>query len=347
MGRKALSALARGVGRSLLRSLALTPLTLATGAGASPQSVSPPQVQAQETTPQFRIRAERNLVVVAVVVRDAKGRTVGDLHKEDFRLFDGGQPKEFTGFAVEVSNPKPEAAQAQSAPAVPANAPAVAPLPPATAAPQHFIALFFDDLHGKPEEFWRSRDAAWRYLSTTVRPQDHVAILTSTGKNQVDFTGDQAKLHQALFRLSPRTHRSTGCPEIDDYEAYLIDKGPAGDALAVVHEEAIQCDCGTGSTTFDATTERPATMQHREAGGDSCSTVAMRDAESKAAAIWSYAENQSRNSLQALANSVSHLAAMPGQRSLVLVSSGFLTETEGDKVDAIINRALQQEVVIR
>jgi len=141
-------------------------------------------------------------------------------------------------------------------------------------------------------------------------------------------------------------HRSTGCPEIDDYEAHLIDKGPSGDALAVVHEEAIQCGCGTGSTTFDATTERPATMQHREAGGDSCSTVAMLDAESKAAAIWSYAENQSRNSLQALANSVSRLAAMPGQRSLVLVSSGFLTETEGDKVDAIINRALQQEVVI-
>jgi VWFA-related protein len=50
--------------------------------------------------------------------------------------------------------------------------------------------------------------------------------------------------------------------------------------------------------------------------------------------------------LQALENSVSRLAAMPGQRSLVLVSTGFLTETQAEKVDAIINRALQKEVVI-
>jgi len=37
---------------------------------------------------------------------------------------------------------------------------------------------------------------------------------------------------------------------------------------------------------------------------------------------------------------------MPGQRSLVLVSTGFLTKTQADNVDAIINHALQQEVVI-
>jgi VWFA-related protein len=86
-------------------------------------------------------------------------------------------------------------------------------------------------------------------------------------------------------------------------------------------------------------------MQNR-AAGDACPQVAMRDAESKASAVWSYAEMQSRHSLQALENSVSRLAAMPGQRILVLVSQGFLTETEGDKVDAIINRALRQEVVI-
>jgi hypothetical protein len=58
----------------------------ATGPGAAPQSANPPEIQGHETTPQFRIRAEPNLVVVP----DAKGRTVGDLHKEDFRLFDDG-----------------------------------------------------------------------------------------------------------------------------------------------------------------------------------------------------------------------------------------------------------------
>jgi len=40
------------------------------------------------------------------------------------------------------------------------------------------------------------------------------------------------------------------------------------------------------------------------------------------------------------------LAAMPGQRSVVLVSPGFLTQTQASNIDEITNRALQQDVVI-
>jgi hypothetical protein len=40
------------------------------------------------------------------------------------------------------------------------------------------------------------------------------------------------------------------------------------------------------------------------------------------------------------------LAAMPGQRSMVLVSPGFLTVTHHNQVDALVNRALQQNIVI-
>ena len=49
---------------------------------------------------------ERNLVVVAVVVRDAKGAAVGGLRKEDFRLLDNGRPQAITGFSVEASKPQ-------------------------------------------------------------------------------------------------------------------------------------------------------------------------------------------------------------------------------------------------
>jgi len=142
----------------------LTPLVPATGAGATPQSVNPRQVQAQAlgAAPQFRINVQRNLVVVGVVVRDANGQAVGGLHKEDFRLLDDGQPQEIANFAVEVPKPQQEAARAQAATAIPAGTTAAVSPPPATAVPQRSIALFFDDLHGKPEEFQRSRDAAWQ-----------------------------------------------------------------------------------------------------------------------------------------------------------------------------------------
>ena len=344
------------MGRSLLRSLAMALLTLASSPTAAPQTANPPEVQAHETTPQFRIRAERNLVLVRVVVRDTKGQTVGNLHKEDFRLFGDGEPEEITSFAVEVSKPKAEATPARPAPAEPTRTRVVAPPPPATAAPQRFVALFFDDQRTDVEGIGRTRDAAWRYVTTSVRPQDRVAILTATGKGQLDFTDDRGKLHEALFRLVPRAHSSNVCPEIDDYEAYLVDQMHSPDALAVLHTEAIRCDCGYTTTLTDAATERsifngsepsvPEGSRGSPGGGDPCAVPAMRNAEFEAAKVWSEAEIHSQYSLQAIEESVRRLAAMPGQRSLVLVSAGFLTETQNDKIDAIINRALQQDVVI-
>ncbi|MGD0323203.1 MAG: hypothetical protein ABSD45_05645 [Terriglobia bacterium] len=51
MGRNALSIRARGLGRNLLRPMALSLLMLATGPGAAPQSANPPEIQGHETTP--------------------------------------------------------------------------------------------------------------------------------------------------------------------------------------------------------------------------------------------------------------------------------------------------------
>ena len=346
MGGNALSVRARGLGRNLLRSVALSFLMLASGPGAAPQSANPPEVKGHETTPKFRIRAERNLVIVRVVVRDAKEGTAGDLHKEDFRLSDDGKPQEITGFSVEAANPKTAAIEARSTPATPTLP------PPAPAAPQRFVALFFDDLHIEAEGIGRTRDAAWRYLSTAVRPQDRVAILTSSGEYQLDFTADRAKLHETLFRLAPRSRTSAPgrCPDISEYQAYLIDQRRAKDAKDIAYAEATQCDCGYASGGADD----PAIIKVSPRGGsggspgsdDPCAYGAKLRALNEAAEIWSAAAMQSENSLQRIRGAVARLAAMPGQRSLVLVSSGFLTETHEDEMDAIINRALHQGVVI-
>src|ERR1700728_414390 len=42
-----------------------------------------------------------NLVMVPVVVRDANGKVIGTLRKEDFQLFDKGKPQVIARFAVE------------------------------------------------------------------------------------------------------------------------------------------------------------------------------------------------------------------------------------------------------
>jgi len=331
-----------------MRFLALSVLILAVASGAGQQSANPPEIHVQESAPQFRIRAERNLVLVRVVVRDANGRTVGNLHKEDFKLLDDNKPQEITGFTVETSEVKPEAAQPSAAPSVPASRAPVA-------VPQRFVGLFFDDYHMEIEGIGRTRNAAWNYMTKSVRPQDRVAIFTATGKDQLDFTADQARLHDAMSRLVARPRPPTGCPHIDDYEAYLVDQVHEPRALFVLHREASACSGVNVSinSESDPSTEKSAYMMSpeetgaalKDAQGVSALEVA-REAESEAAAVWTRAEAESQYSLQAIENSVRRLAAMPGQRCLVLVSPGFLTETQGPKVDAITDRALQQQVIV-
>jgi VWFA-related protein len=321
-------------------------LVLATGPTAAQQNANPPEVQAHETSPQFRIRAERNLVLVRVVVRDSSGLTVRDLHQQDFRLLDDGKPQEITGFSVEVSNPKPEAAQPRVAPVAPPSA--TGTTPPAPVVPQRFVALFFDDYHTEAEGIARTRNAAWRYVETNVRPQDRVAIFTATGKDELDFTSDAAKLHDALFRTLARPSAPTGCPHIDEYESYLAHKLNDPDALMVLHTDAIGCVCGDNTSVG---TDRPAGMgtlllPPGRLNADECSPGAERQSELEAAAVWARAQSESQWALDAVERSVRRLAAMPGQRSLVLVSPGFMTETQKEKVDAITDRALQQQVVI-
>src|SRR6201999_1413363 len=64
------------------------------------------QVPANTTAnnlPTTQIKVTSNLVVVRVVVRDAQGKPVKGLRKEDFRLFDSGKEQPIAQFEVEAA----------------------------------------------------------------------------------------------------------------------------------------------------------------------------------------------------------------------------------------------------
>ncbi|MGA2132570.1 MAG: hypothetical protein ABSH50_09780 [Bryobacteraceae bacterium] len=76
------------------------------------------EVAFHDTPATFRTKV--NLVLVPVIVRDKDGHAVGNLHKEDFQVFDRGKAQAISSFNVEtIEGQKAETAKAPVAAALP------------------------------------------------------------------------------------------------------------------------------------------------------------------------------------------------------------------------------------
>lgn len=290
------------------------------------QNPDPPELLTRETQPTFKLEVQRNLVVVRAVVRDAKGRPVPNLRKEDFRVFDNGKAQAITQFGLETLSSgrakEPEASQRQlDAEALPETATA-----PFT--PQRYLALYFDDVHLPFGELARTRDAGERYVAAAIQPIDRVAIFTASGEVTLDFTADLRKIQESLLRLRPRPiapREQDPCPEIFEYQAYKIVHEHDAYALAAATEEAVHCRYRDDETFQD---------------------VAEADAEGEAVRVLNFSEQEAEYALRGLDHLVRRLAALPGQRNIVLVSPGFLTMTQQYRTNEVVDRALRSAVVI-
>ena len=125
------------------------------------------------------IAAQASLVELAVTVRDSRDQAIAGLRREDFELFDRGERQVISVFDAHTSAPS-------AAPGAPA---------PRT------IALFFDDTHGAAPDLQNARNAAARFLDSSLHPDDLVGIFTTSGAEIVDFTSDRRVLAGSLARL--------------------------------------------------------------------------------------------------------------------------------------------------
>jgi VWFA-related protein len=261
----------------------------------------------------FKLQVESNLVVVRVVARDAEGRPVESLHKEDFQLLDNGKEQAIAQFGVEAY--KGPSSNSSATPTSNVASPVT---------PQHFVGIYFDDLSMPFDDVARARDAADRYLATALQPSDRAAIFTSSGSVALDFTSDLKQLHDALFKIrSSNRLGDNDCPKITDYQADRIVNHEDPDAYAVATDEATNvCNISAKGTPLN-----PILF-----------AMAQR--------VLNQASWQAQYSLLGLNQLVKHMSEMPGQRNIILVSSGFLSEELQFQVDAVIDRALRSQVVI-
>jgi VWFA-related protein len=305
-----------------------------TPAAASPDA---PEMAAHDLPVPLQSRV--SLVPVRVIVRDSQGQAVANLQKDDFLLFEDGKPQTISNFAVEV--PSSLSQQVVRTPAV-AGAPDSPQTPAPFLAPARFVGLIFDDEHLNLQDLMQARLAAGKYLDGSVTPTDRVAIFTVSGQDQWDFTDDRARLHAVLKTLIP--HTLTGmdpnglidCPPMDYYEADLIQNQHDSQATDVATSDALACESQNSQSTSTSSAQ-PSPSDLTRAQGLVVAT-ALR--------IEEIGDEQTRSSFRRLGEIVRRMSALPGQRSIVLISPGFIYPNRQDEFSQIVDNAIRSSVFI-
>jgi VWFA-related protein len=266
-----------------------------------------------------------NRAFVPVVVRDQQGHAVDGLKKEDFEVFDRGKPQLISGFIVEkrdVTGGAPGSAARVS----PASGP-----PQAPTLPTRITVYLFDDLHLSAADLAYLKKIDANALEGTLTGSEMAAVVSTSGKVNSGLTRDGVKLHDAIMSLEPLslyTVSAGECPKIDYYQADLIENKHDGPATANAIAQVFAC--------------HPALNRQRDLD------QAQSMVESAARRVLMLGDQDVQVTLSTIKEFVRRMAKLPGQRTLVLVSPGFVSITPGalNVESQIMDLAIESNVTI-
>ncbi len=264
--------------------------------------------QQPSESPSFQLQMNVDRVLVPVVVRNRQGNTVSDLKKEDFRVLDDGKPRDISGFTVE---------QRGRTVGVEANGPEAGAANPAGPVPARLTVFLFDDMHLSAEDLAQARNAGMKVMDGALADAGMAAVVSVSGAVNSGITSDRAALETALGKLKPHSiYRADAidCPNIDYYEADLIENKHDPVAVQDAVRKYINCHPAIAN---------PAEASGGVGGADSSHAEGLVEASVQRALSLGRQDVQSTFArIQVL---IKAIGLFPGQRSLVLVSSGFLT----------------------
>jgi len=302
----------------LLRTFAATACFLSTLTWAQQAA---PEIGTTETAITFSTGV--NLVPVKVVVRDKQGRAVGDLKQSDFILTDRGKEQTVSRYSLERTEPIETQVIAERVDE--AGRPILQPRSNRPAViPERFIAYIFDDVHTDISDLIRSREAAVKQLGEVLDPSTRVAVYTTSGQTQLDFTDDLEAVGAKIrsIRRWSADQAESDCPPLNYFWANLILNNDT-EAFNAAVENLLACG---GSIPLDA---------------------ARQLVRSMSIAKLAQGQRESRMGLSIVQDVVGRMTAMPGTRSIVYVSSGFiLDQTLRFDQQRVFDAAIKAKVVV-
>ena len=269
---------------------------------------------AQQQSDDEVVRVKANLVNIDVIVKDKKGKYIPDLKAEDFTVVENGVAQKIEFFDAPLSTTETNR---------PATAPNVATTTPAAGAARNFVALVLDSQTTDVTNLKQVREGTLKYVREKITDDDVVALLTVTNGLQMlqPFTQDKARLIAALENLTINSTSKT------------FEQKDLGENINAQREILT-----TGAPGGDIQLNSPAAVKLMIAQRVLAQFLKLRTA---------LGLQQSRPILAALAAISEGLRTIPGKKTLVLFSQGFVTPAVLDwQVQSTIDIANRANVAI-
>jgi len=272
-------------------------------------------VFAQQTEDVVRVKS--NLVNIDVIVRDKKGKYVADLKAEDFTVVENGvaQKVEFFDAPLSRTETKTTAASTPTGPA-----PTVTPT-----TPRNYVALVLDTQNTELPNLKQVREGTVKYIREQISDNDVVAVFMITNGLQMlqPFTYDKAKLIAAVENAG-----------VTAGSKIWEQKDIAENIRSL--RELLSSASPQGSITTPAGGSEAARL-----------LIAQHVLEQFLTLRTALGLQQSRPVLAALAAIAEGLRPIPGKKTLVLFSQGFVTPAVLDwQVQSTIDLANRANVAV-
>ena len=280
-------------------------------------SVAVAQQQPQQSDEVVRVKA--NLVNIDVIVKDKKGKYIPDLKAEDFTIVENGVVQKIEFFDAPLSHTETKSPAAAKAPEVTTTT----TTPPGVA--RNYVALVLDSQTTDITNLKQVREGTLKYVRDQITETDTVALLSVTNSLQMlqPFTQDKNKLIAALENA-----------DVNSTSKSLEQKELAENISAIQSELA--------STVAGGAITSPA------AGSEAARIMIMQTMLAQFVRLrTALSLQQSRPILAALAAICEGLRIIPGKKTLVLFSQGFVTPAVLDwQVQSTIDIANRANVAI-